>query len=86
MIVLGIIVWVLCAGIMCGFMMHDEPGEREDIVGAYMFACLLGWPILAFASLIYLAKKLAMKQLSKIGMFFAGLIDKLFERKEEQDG
>lgn len=81
MIVLGIIAWVLCAEITCGVMIHDQPDEWNDGLEWVMLVCLLGWPILAFISLIYLV----MKQLSMIGMFFAGLINKLFEEKEDEE-
>ena len=82
MIVLGIIAWVLCAAITYGVLMHVDPDEMEDDPLLGMFICVLIWPlfILIGIGIVILSR------LSKIGMFFAGLIDKLFEKKEEQDG
>lgn len=82
MIVLGIIAWLLCAAITYGVLMHVDPDEMEDDPLLGMFLCVLIWPffILIGIGIVILSR------LSKIGMFFAGLIDKLFERKEEQDG
>lgn len=81
MIVLGIIAWVLCAGIASGVMIHVNPDEWSDgFEGLCMFTCLIGWPILAVIGLMYLV----MKKLSNVGIFFAGFIDKLFEKKEEE--
>lgn len=81
MIVLGIIAWVLCAGITCGVMMHIYPNEWGDTPVFCMGVCLMGWYIFALMGLGYIV----LKRLSKIGMFFAGFLDKAFERKEEED-
>lgn len=81
-IALIIIAWVLCAGITCGVMMHVDPDEWSDGYEVLcMFTCLLGWPLLAVIGLVYLV----MKKLSNIGIFVAGFLDKLSEKKEEQD-
>lgn len=81
MIALGIIAWVLCAGITCGAMMHVWADEWADSPILCMAVCIVSWWLFAILGIGYLV----VKQLSKIGMFFAGLIDKVFEKKEEQD-
>lgn len=82
MIVLGIIAWVLCAAITYGVLMHVDPDEMEDDPLLGMFMCVLIWPLFVLIGIGIVI----LSRLSKIGMFFAGLIDKLFEEKEEQDG
>lgn len=81
MIVLGIIAWVLCAAITYGVLMHVDPDEMEDEPLLGMFICVLIWPyfFLIGIGIVILSR------LSKIGMFFAGLIDKLFEKKEDEE-
>ena len=82
MIVLGIIAWILCAGITCGAMMHVWADEWADDPTLCMFICFVGWWSFAILGIGYLI----VKQLSKIGLFVAGFLDKLFEKKEEHDG
>jgi len=83
MIVLFIIAWILCAGITCGAMMHVWADEWADDPILCMFICILCWWFVAIFGIGSFIIYLVMKQLSKIGMFFAGLIDKLFEEMEE---
>ena len=73
MIVLGIIAWILCAGITCGVMMHVLPDEWADTPILCMTMCILGWWLFAIWGIGYFV----MKQLSKIGLFVAGFLDKL---------
>ena len=81
MIVLGIIAWVFCATITYGALMHVNPDEIEDEPLLGMFMCVLIWPlfILIGIGIVILSR------LSKIGMFCAGFIDKLFEEKEDEE-
>lgn len=85
MIVLGIIAWVLCAGIMYGVGMHVDPNEIESDQILWMFLFLFMWPIFLSMGIVMGIGYVALRELTKIGMFFAGLIDKLFEKKGEQD-
>ena len=80
-VALTIIAWVICAGIMCGVMMHVYPDEWGDDPVFCMGMCLMTWPIFALMGI----GLVVIKQLSKVGMFFAGLFDKAFEREEEKD-
>lgn len=82
MIVLGIIAWVLCAAITYGVLMHVDPDEMEDDPLLGMFMCVLIWPLFVLIGIGIVI----LSRLSKIGIFVAGFLDKLFEEKEEQDG
>lgn len=79
MIVLGIIAWVLCAVIMYGIYMHVDPNEIESDPIFWMFLFVLMWPIFLLRGIGYVA----LRKLTKIGIFVAGFLDKLFEEKEE---
>ncbi len=80
-IALTIIAWVICAGITCGCMMHVYPDEWGDDPVFSMGMCLMGWPILALIGIIILS----LKKLSKIGVFFAGFLDEVFEKEKEDE-
>ena len=80
-IVLTIIAWVICAGITCGAMMHVQPDEWADAPILCMSMCIIGWWLFAILGIGYLV----MKQLSKIGLFVAGFLDKAFEKKEDEE-
>ena len=86
MIVLFIIAWILCAEITCGVMMHVDPDEWAYDPILCMLICIIGWWLIAIFGIGSLVIYLVMKQLSKIGLFVAGFLDKLIEKKEEQDG
>ena len=73
MIVLGIIAWILCAGITCGAMIHAQPDEWADDPILCMTICIVGWWFFAILDIGYLV----MKQLSKIVLIVAGFLDKL---------
>ena len=81
MIVLGIIAWVLCAAITYGVLMHVDPDEMEDEPLLGMFLCVLIWPLFVLIGIGIVI----LSRLSKIGMFFAGFLDKALERKEDED-
>lgn len=76
MIVLFIIAWILCAGITCGAMMHVWGDEWADTPTLCMFMCIIGWWLFAIFGIGYWV----MKQLSKIGLFVAGFLDKLMDK------
>ena len=80
-IALIIVAWILCAGITCGVMMHVQPDEWGDAPVLCMGLCLVGWFLFALMGIGYIV----LKQLSKVGLFFAGFLDKEFERKEDED-
>lgn len=80
MIALFIIAWVICAVITCGGMMHVYPDEWGDDPVFCMGICLGLWPVFALIGIGYIV----LKRLSKIGMFFAGFLDKALERKEDE--
>jgi len=80
-VALTVIAWVICAGITCGCMMHFIPDEWGDEPVLCMALCLVGWFLFAIMGIGYIV----IKQMSKIGMFFAGFLDKAFERKEDED-
>lgn len=77
MIVLFIIAWILCAGITCGVMMHVQPDEWADDPTLCMSICIVGWWLFAIFGIGCFVIYLVMKQLSKIGLFVAGFLDKL---------
>ena len=80
-VALTVIAWVICAGITCGGMMHFLPDEWGDAPVFCMGMCLIGWFLFAIMGVGYIV----LKQLSKIGMFVAGFLDKVLEKEEEQD-
>ena len=80
-VALTVIAWVICAGITCGCMMHFIPDEWGDTPVFCMWMCLMVWPMLLLMGIGYIV----LKQLSKVGSFFAGFLDKALERKEEED-
>lgn len=86
MIVLGIIAWVLCAGIMYGVGMHVDPDEIESDPIFWMFLFVLMWPMFLLMGIVMSIVYAALRKLTKIGVFVACFLDKLFEKKGEQDG
>lgn len=80
-VAITVIAWVICAGITCGCMMHFIPDEWGDAPVLCMGLCLMGWLLFALMGIGYIV----LKQLSKVGSFFAGFLDKALERKEEED-
>ena len=80
-VVLTIIAWFICAVITCGGMMHFCPDDWAGDEWLCMMVCLGAWPIFALGGIGYIV----LKQLSKIGMFFAGFLDKALDRKDNQD-
>ena len=86
MIALFIIAWVLCAVITCGVMMHVDPDEWADDPTLCMTICIVGWWFFAVWGIGSLVIYSVMKQLSKIGLFVAGFLDKLMDKKDEKGG
>ena len=80
MTVLFILVWVLCAVITYGVIMHMQPDEWTDDIELYMFICLIGWWLFA----ILWISCLILRQLCKIALFFAGFLDKLMDKRDEK--
>ena len=80
-IALFLIAWVICAIITCGAMIHVQQNEWNGAEGLCMFACFFGWPILALIGVVFFT----MKELSKLGVFFAGFFDKMFEKKDNEE-
>lgn len=80
MIVLFIIAWILCAGITCGAVMHVQPDEWADEPTLCMFICIACWWLFAICGIGYLV----VRQLSKIGLFVAGFLDKLMGEGDEE--
>ena len=79
MTVLFILVWALCAGIMYGVGMHVDPDEIESDPILWMFLFVLMWPIFLLMGIGYAA----LRKLTKIGIFVAGFLDKLMDKKDE---
>lgn len=79
-VILTAIAWIFCSGVCYGILMHYDAENCSDEPVMTMFMCLIAWWFFTIIGIGYLI----IKQLSKVGEFFAGFIDRILDGEKKQ--